>query len=421
MAGASACANVTVPKRRSRASHPDRAPGTVTSSTLSCGIVAWPFASSASRVMRLPARPLPLSPYSRRSLADHTMANMSPPIPVICGSTTLSTAAAVTAASTALPPRASTARPAAVARGWLVAIMPCGAYTVERCASVVGRGGCCESAARVMVRSRVASVRWRVRGMLLVLGEALGDRVRDVAGARAAAEIRRPHPRRQRFLDGALQVPSGGGMTQLLEHQRAREHRRYRVGDALPREQRSGAVHRLEQSPAAGVEVRARREAEATDEPRAQVGEDVAVQVVCDDDLKALGLAHQLQRKGVHVAVLGADAGERRRDSLERLLPHLVGRHGVGLVAHRDARLATRRRPLERGSDDPLDTLEGVDLLRDVPFAVDAALPEINSLRVFPKDDEVDRPAVAPQRGKIGVEQLHGAEVDVEIEPEPQS
>src|SRR5438876_10295183 len=149
--------------------------------------------------MRLPARPLPLSPYSRRSLADHTMANMSPPIPVICGSTTLSTAAAVTAASTALPPRASTARPAAVARGWLVAIMPCGAYTVERCASVVGRGGCCVSAARVVVRSRVVSVSWLVRGMLLVLGEELGDRVRRVPYARAVAEFLLAHPRLLRF------------------------------------------------------------------------------------------------------------------------------------------------------------------------------------------------------------------------------
>src|SRR5438445_8522990 len=272
MAGASACANVTVPKRRSRASHPDRAPGTVTSSTLSCGIVAWPFASSASRVMRLPARPLPLSPYSRRSLADHTMANMSPPIPVICGSTTLSTAAAVTAASTALPPCSSTARPAAVARGWLVAIMPCAAYTVERCASVAERGGCWESAGRVMVRSRVTSVRWRVRVMLPVLGEALGDRVRDVAGARVAAQIRCPYARRQRLPDGALQVPRGGGVAQLLEHRRAGEHRRHRVGDAFPREGRSRAMHRLEQPPATGVEVCARRQAEATDEPRAQVG-----------------------------------------------------------------------------------------------------------------------------------------------------
>src|SRR2546429_7331667 len=90
--------------------------------------------------MRRPARPLEFKPYSLRSLADHTMANMSPPIPVIIGSATLSRAAAVTAASTALPPRWSTARPAAVASGWLVAIMPCGAYAVERWAMVVGRG-----------------------------------------------------------------------------------------------------------------------------------------------------------------------------------------------------------------------------------------------------------------------------------------
>lgn len=55
------------------------------------------------------------------------MANMSPPMPVIIGSATLRTAAAVTAASIALPPRSSAAKPAAVASGWLVAIMPCGA------------------------------------------------------------------------------------------------------------------------------------------------------------------------------------------------------------------------------------------------------------------------------------------------------
>ena len=130
------------------------------SSTLSWGIVVCPFASSAALVIRLPDRPLALSPYSLWSLADQTMANRSPPIPVIGGSTTLSTAAAVTAASTALPPRWSTARPAAVASGWLVAIMPCGAYTVERWARDVGRG-CCESAARVMVQRKLSRVRWR--------------------------------------------------------------------------------------------------------------------------------------------------------------------------------------------------------------------------------------------------------------------
>ena len=45
-------------------------------------------------------------------------------MPFIDGSTTASTAAAVTAASMALPPSCSTRSPAADASGWLVAIMP---------------------------------------------------------------------------------------------------------------------------------------------------------------------------------------------------------------------------------------------------------------------------------------------------------
>src|SRR6187402_1347175 len=46
-------------------------------------------------------------------------------MPFIDGSTTASTAAAVTAASMALPPPCNTFRPAADANAWLVAIMPC--------------------------------------------------------------------------------------------------------------------------------------------------------------------------------------------------------------------------------------------------------------------------------------------------------
>ena len=64
---------------------------------------------------------------------------MSPPMPVMCGSVTLSTAAAATAASMALPPRRSTSRPAAEASGWLVATAPLRAWTVERPAMEVGR------------------------------------------------------------------------------------------------------------------------------------------------------------------------------------------------------------------------------------------------------------------------------------------
>src|SRR5262245_7536481 len=60
------------------------------------------------------------------------MARRSPPMPVMLGSTTVRTAAAVTAASTALPPSHNTRRPAAEASAWLVAIMPRRPIATER-------------------------------------------------------------------------------------------------------------------------------------------------------------------------------------------------------------------------------------------------------------------------------------------------
>jgi len=83
--------------------------------------------SSAWRVIREPARPLAFSATSFCSLARQMMANMSPPKPVMCGSATLSTAAAASIASIALPPWRSTSSPAADASGWLVATALLGA------------------------------------------------------------------------------------------------------------------------------------------------------------------------------------------------------------------------------------------------------------------------------------------------------
>ena len=85
-------------------SHPASAPGTVTDMTPCCDPGRKPRACSVSRVMSEPARPLALSATSFCSFASQTIANMSPPMPVMCGSVTLSTAAAATAASMALPP-----------------------------------------------------------------------------------------------------------------------------------------------------------------------------------------------------------------------------------------------------------------------------------------------------------------------------
>src|SRR3954464_12450609 len=60
------------------------------------------------------------------------MQKQSPPIPVMCGSITPRTAAAVTAASAALPPPRRVSIAASVASGCEVAAMPSQAMTGER-------------------------------------------------------------------------------------------------------------------------------------------------------------------------------------------------------------------------------------------------------------------------------------------------
>jgi len=59
---------------------------------------------NSSSVASAGARPLALRPWILWSFAEYTIAKRSPPGPFIVGSTTDSTAAAVTAASIALPP-----------------------------------------------------------------------------------------------------------------------------------------------------------------------------------------------------------------------------------------------------------------------------------------------------------------------------
>ncbi len=127
IAGLSACASEMVPYFWSSVCQPATAPGTMIDSAPSRGTAVRPRAASVSRVMSAPARPLALSPTSLWSLADQNSANMSPPGPVIIGSTKPRTAAAVTAALNAFPPRSRTASPAALASGWLVAMTPWGA------------------------------------------------------------------------------------------------------------------------------------------------------------------------------------------------------------------------------------------------------------------------------------------------------
>ena len=126
IASASTASRPRRPWRSASAAQPATAPGAVMLSGPRSGI-ALPMASGSAAAG---ARPLALRPVS--SPSRQTSAKQSPPMPVDIGSTTQSTAAAASAASTALPPRSSARSPACVASGWLVATIPRAATALAR-------------------------------------------------------------------------------------------------------------------------------------------------------------------------------------------------------------------------------------------------------------------------------------------------
>src|SRR2546427_11484924 len=85
-----------------------------------------------------------------------------------------------------------------------------------------------------------------------------------------------------------------------------------------------------ERVPGARVEIGAGGDAEPSHESRAEIGEDVAVEVVRYDHLKALRLTHQLQRQRVDIAVLGRDLRILPCDRLELVLPDRSEERRVG-------------------------------------------------------------------------------------------
>src|SRR5579885_635513 len=120
------------PKRWCSFCQPDTQPGTVTEWMPSRGMEERPRDFRKEMFSPAGAQPLPLRPVSVPVLASQQMANRSPPMPLLIGSTTPRVALAAMAASTAEPPRASTCAPACEASVWLVAAIPIGVMTMER-------------------------------------------------------------------------------------------------------------------------------------------------------------------------------------------------------------------------------------------------------------------------------------------------
>ena len=175
------------------------------------------------------------------------------------------------------------------------------------------------------------------------------------------------------------------------------------------------------------VDVAARSEADAAADGRTDVGEDVAEEVVGDNDVEPLRLRQEEHRCRVNVAVVGLDLGVLDLDAIECLLPGLTGvDEHVRLVNEGDL-LASLHRTLECVTDDALgaecrvDADLGRHLMRRA-LAQGAAGSDVRTLGALTAHDEVDllRPLARQRTARHAGVELHGAQVDVVVHDEPQ-
>ena len=122
IAAANSESNGTRPNLSCSTPQASGAPGTETLVQPRSGNTVCPAARNASAESARGAGPDAFSPCSFSP--SHTIAKASLPMPFEVGSTTVRVIAVASAASTALPPARSAARPACAASGWLAATMP---------------------------------------------------------------------------------------------------------------------------------------------------------------------------------------------------------------------------------------------------------------------------------------------------------
>src|SRR3954470_23031581 len=173
------------------------------------------------------------------------------------------------------------------------------------------------------------------------------------------------------------------------------------------------------------MQISPRRQTQSALERGAKVGDDVAEQIVGNDDVERRRVLDQQKHQCIDIKVTSLDAGILRCDLLEHPLPQRVSlRHRVALVGHADAPAAVSLREFERVANDPVNALVGVHFLLDCDLVLRAGLEapadaDIEAFRVLPEHDEIDvrrRPLL--ERAQTRIEQLDGPVVDEQIQLE---
>jgi len=104
-------------------------------------------------------------------------------------------------------------------------------------------------------------------------------------------------------LHGLLQERSFLAPAKKIEHHASGEDGAEGIRNSLPGDVGRGAVDRLEERSAAGMDVAGGSEAESTSEFCGEVADDVAEEVVGDDDVELAGIADEFHGESVDVKV----------------------------------------------------------------------------------------------------------------------
>jgi hypothetical protein len=184
------------------------------------------------------------------------------------------------------------------------------------------------------------------------------------------------------------------------QHHGDAEYRPERIGDALPRDIGRAAVHRFVErcAPAGLIDRAQRRRGQHAERARCHcraIGQDVAENIVGDDDVELRRRPYQLHRAIVDIQVAQCDVGKFGvAQGLHFLAPQHSRLHHVRLV-DRAHLAAARARELEGEPCDAADFGRSIGLrIEAAPLAVgqgfDAArLAEIDAADEFTHDDEI--------------------------------
>ena len=215
----------------------------------------------------------------------------------------------------------------------------------------------------------------------------------------------------------------------MFQHHRAGPDHSDRVGDALPRDVRRGAVHRLEhrREIAFRIDVARRRDADGAGAGGAEIGEDVAEQIGADHDVEPIGMQHEVRGEDVDVILVPLHFRIVLRHRLHALVP--IGhrdRDAVGLGRRGQMLLRARLREIEREFQDAVDAdARHHGLLGDeLTVGVREHAPAdggILTFGVFAHHPEIDIAGLAVgERRRHAGHQSHRAQIDILVELAPE-